>query len=46
MEIQGETNLAPLKLCPPTLTINKSAFYNYVFGVILSVNSDYFVKQR
>jgi hypothetical protein len=31
---------------PPYLTITKSAFCIYVFRMILTVNSDYFLKQR
>jgi hypothetical protein len=31
---------------PPALSISTSAFSIYVFHMILSVNGDYFLKQR
>jgi hypothetical protein len=34
----------PLK--PAALTVSNSSFYIYVFRMILTVNSDYFLKQR
>jgi hypothetical protein len=31
---------------PPALTVSNFTFYIYVFRMILTANSDYFLKQR